>query len=94
MSNLALFFGLVIAFFCLFGAFRVEVKALRILLVSLAFVVLFVAVALSSIRYVGSSQVGIVKKNALGPTLAPGKILATDGEMGIQADVLAPGWHL
>jgi uncharacterized membrane protein YqiK len=94
MSNLSLFLGVIVAFLCVMGAVRVEVKAVRILLAALAVVVLFVAFALSSIRYVGSSQVGIVKKNALGPTLAPGKILATDGEMGIQADVLAPGWHL
>lgn len=94
MTNGALFIGIVLAFLCVVGAFRVEVKALRMLLISLGIAVLVVAVALSSIRYVGSTQVGIVKKNAMGPALAPGKILATDGEMGIQADVLAPGWHL
>ncbi len=94
MSNLALLLAVFISFFCILGAFRVPQKPVRILLISLGVVVLIVGTALSSIRYVGSTEVGIVKKNALGPSLAPGKILATDGEMGIQADVLAPGWHL
>lgn len=94
MSNLALFFGIIVAFLCVMGAVRVPQKSLRIALISLGIAALIAGVALSSIRYVGSTQVGIVKRNALGPSLAPGKILATDGEMGIQADVLAPGWHL
>lgn len=32
-------------------------------------------------------------KNALGPKLTDGRIIATEGEMGVQAEVLPPGWH-
>lgn len=46
-----------------------------------------------SVRYVGSNDVGIISKNAMGPQLTGGKIIAVNGEMGVQADVLAPGWH-
>jgi len=94
MSNAALLLGIIVAVMCVMGAFRVPQKSLRILLISLGVVVLIAATALSSIRYVGSTEVGVVKKNAFGPSLSGGRILATNGEMGPQADVLAPGWHL
>ncbi|MEM1330817.1 MAG: SPFH domain-containing protein [Planctomycetota bacterium] len=48
---------------------------------------------MSSVRFVGADQVGVVKKNALGPRLPAGQIIATDGEMGVQAQILPPGWH-
>lgn len=94
MSNAALFIGVVIAVICVMNASRTEKKSLRTLLISLAVASIAMGIVLSSIRYVGASQVGIVKKNAFGASMAPGKILATNGEMGPQADVLAPGWHL
>ncbi len=94
MSNAALLLGIIVAMMCVMSAFRVPQKSLRILLISLGVVVLFVGIVLSSIRYVGATQVGIVKKNAFGPPMSPGMILATDGQTGPQADVLAPGWHL
>ncbi|MEM1164850.1 MAG: SPFH domain-containing protein [Planctomycetota bacterium] len=59
----------------------------------LALLVLFAGVGLSSVRYVGADEVGLVRKNALGPRLEGGAIIATAGEMGIQANVLSPGWH-
>jgi uncharacterized membrane protein YqiK len=94
MSNAALLLGIIVAVMCVMSAFRVPQKSARIALISLGIAVLAVGVVLSSIRYVSATSLGVVKKNALGASLAPGKILATDGEMGIQADVLAPGWHL
>lgn len=59
----------------------------------LALVFLALALAFSTTTYVSSDQVGIVSKNALGANLSGGKIIAVNGEKGIQADVLAPGWH-
>tara|TARA_R110002073_G_scaffold299270_2_gene466236 strand:+ start:35844 stop:37463 length:1620 start_codon:yes stop_codon:yes gene_type:complete len=94
MSNAALFLGIIIAGMCIMSAFRVPQKSARIALISLGIAILVVGIVLSSIRYVGASEVGIVKKNAFGAKMAPGEILATNGEMGPQADVLAPGWHL
>ncbi|HEY3860786.1 MAG TPA: SPFH domain-containing protein [Verrucomicrobiae bacterium] len=38
-------------------------------------------------------QVGIVVKRFGARGLAPSRLIALDGEAGIQADTLAPGWH-
>lgn len=59
-----------------------------------AILVLVVGVAMSTVTYVSPTEVGIVYKNALGPRLTNGRIIATEGEMGIQANVLPPGWHI
>ncbi|MFZ4573129.1 MAG: SPFH domain-containing protein [Phycisphaerales bacterium] len=58
-----------------------------------ALIVLLLGVVGSSITYVSSDMVGIVSKNAFGKSLQQGKIIAVNGEMGVQADVLPPGWH-
>lgn len=65
----------------------------KLLGLALALIVLVGGVLAGSVKYVASDEVGIVSKNALGPSLAGGKIIAVDGEMGVQADVLPPGWH-
>lgn len=61
--------------------------------VLLALVLVVGGFLLGSVRYVGSNEVGIVTKQAFGSQLTDGKIIAVDGEMGVQATVLAPGWH-
>jgi uncharacterized membrane protein YqiK len=58
-----------------------------------ALLIFAASIVLSSVRYVGENAVGVVVKNALGPKLPPGKIIATEGEMGPQARILPPGWH-
>ena len=57
-----------------------------------ALAVVFLAVFVSSFRYVGENEVGIVIKN-VGISLPSGQIIATQGEKGPQATVLSPGWH-
>ncbi|MBO6513392.1 MAG: hypothetical protein JJ974_05455 [Phycisphaerales bacterium] len=94
MSSAFLLIGLILAGMIAASAFRLPNKNAKAGLMLLAVLVLIGGVAMSSVRYVGSTSVGIVKRNALGSPLQPGKILATENEMGIQADVLAPGWHL
>lgn len=42
---------------------------------------------------VGESEVGIVTKKISSKSLSPGRQIATNGEAGIQADTLSPGWH-
>jgi uncharacterized membrane protein YqiK len=42
---------------------------------------------------IGDRQVGIVEKRFGGKGLAPGQLIALNGEPGIQADILSPGWH-
>jgi uncharacterized membrane protein YqiK len=57
-------------------------------------VVLGVAVALilSSTWIIGENQSGLVIKK-YGPSLSSGRLVATHGEAGYQARMLAPGWH-
>jgi uncharacterized membrane protein YqiK len=42
---------------------------------------------------VGESEVGIITKKFSSKNLPPGKLTALNGEAGLQADTLAPGWH-
>jgi uncharacterized membrane protein YqiK len=93
MSVIVLVIGVAIALLLLVSIPRAPDPRLRGAAGVGAALVLVGAVALSSIRYVSPDEVGIVSKNALGPSLREGRIIATGGEMGIQADVLAPGWH-
>ena len=59
------------------------------------FVLLIVVVilAFSSTVNIAGDQVGIVEKKLLGGKLPAGRFIAVDGENGIQADMLMPGWH-
>lgn len=56
-------------------------------------VVLLVGAILSSTAYVGANQVGVVTKTLFGASLKGGRIIAIDGELGVQAEVISPGWH-
>ena len=94
MSSAFLLIGVILAGMIATSAFRVPNKSARGGIIFAALLVLIAGIAMSSVRYVGSNSVGVVKRNALGPSMTPGMILATNGEMGPQADVLAPGWHL
>jgi len=48
---------------------------------------------LLGIVIISESQVGIVVKKFSSSSLDSGKLVATNGEAGYQADTLAPGWH-
>jgi len=94
MTSGFFFLGIIIAVMMLVFAVRVEPKAAKGGLAIGALLVLIAGVLLGSVQYVGSNEVGIIKKNALGAKLPGGKVVATEGEMGPQAGVLPPGWHL
>ena len=57
-------------------------------------ILLGVLVWLAGLTIVGEHEVGIVVKRFAASSLAPGRLLALNGEAGVQADTLAPGWHL
>ena len=60
----------------------------------LVIILVLVGIAISvSVTNIGGDQVGIVKKRFGGGKLPPGRFIAVNGENGIQAQVLAPGWH-
>ncbi|MHC4125968.1 MAG: SPFH domain-containing protein, partial [Planctomycetota bacterium] len=63
--------------------------------------ILFAVVLIASIAIIASSvvkidgdEVGIVEKKLFGGSLPEGKVLAVNGENGVQAQILAPGWHV
>jgi uncharacterized membrane protein YqiK len=58
----------------------------------LAALALAVVVILSSTWIIREDQSGLVIKK-FGPPLASGRLIATRGEAGYQARLLAPGWH-
>ncbi|MGA1058379.1 MAG: SPFH domain-containing protein [Phycisphaerales bacterium] len=93
MSILLLLVFVVLGLACLVASATVPQRAMKALLLVLAPVLVAVGVIASSVQFVGASEVGIVTKNAFGPRLDGGRIIATDGEMGVQAEVLSPGWH-
>src|SRR5881396_3665324 len=61
-----------------------------------AFVVLvLLAVILRRILVnVGGREIAIKERRYLGAKMPPGRVVATEGEVGIQADVLKPGLHM
>ncbi len=69
-------------------------KLKAILTLVLVIVIVLVVVIASSIVKIGGNQVGIVEKKLGGGSLPEGRILAVNGENGIQAQLLAPGWQL
>lgn len=61
----------------------------------LAGLVAFAVVAFKGLGIVviGDSEVGIITKKMSKSSLPPGRVIAIDGEAGIQATTLSPGWH-
>jgi uncharacterized membrane protein YqiK len=63
-------------------------------------VVAFVALVLFAVMLrrifvnVGAREIAIKERRYLGAKMPPGRVVATEGEVGIQADVLKPGLHL
>src|SRR5215467_11016790 len=43
---------------------------------------------------VGAREIAIKERRYLGAKMPPGRVVATEGEVGIQADVLKPGLHI
>ncbi|MEM9064011.1 MAG: SPFH domain-containing protein [Planctomycetota bacterium] len=93
MTAILLVFGLVIAGGILALIPKVKSSALRASIATAAIIVLGVFFVLGSFRFVPEDRIGVVIKNVGGKGLPPGKIIATEGEKGPQADILPPGWH-
>ena len=93
MGLLLLAVCVLLSLLLLVGMTKVASGAARKSLLLLAAITLGLGLFASSVAYVPSDMVGIVRKNAFGGQLTDGKIIAVNGEMGVQADVLSPGWH-
>lgn len=64
-----------------------------ILTVILVIIIIAVVTTAMSVVKIGGNQAGIVEKKLGGGKMPSGKILAVNGENGIQAQILGPGWH-
>jgi regulator of protease activity HflC (stomatin/prohibitin superfamily) len=93
MPTVTLFFFVVAALASLAASTIVPHRLAKAGLLLLAPLLLIGGLVASSVRFVGADEVGIVTRNAFGSRLSDGRIIAVDGEMGVQAEVLSPGWH-
>src|SRR5437868_11982120 len=64
-----------------------------IMLGFIAFVIL-VYILRKILVNVGAREIAIKERRYFGRRMPPGRVVATEGEVGIQADVLKPGLHL
>jgi uncharacterized membrane protein YqiK len=58
----------------------------------IAFIVLIIILRKIMVN-VGAREIAIKERRYLGAKMPPGRVVATEGEVGIQADVLKPGLH-
>src|SRR5882757_8353744 len=58
-----------------------------------AFIILIVVLRRILVN-VGAREIAIKERRYFGSKMPPGRVVATEGEVGIQADVLKPGLHL
>lgn len=93
MSGIVLLASLIIAGGLLAAASQSKRAELKSAAVVAATVVVAVGFTLASFRYVAEDRIGLVSKNIGTKSLPAGKIIATDGEKGPQAEILGPGWH-
>ncbi|MEJ7577955.1 MAG: hypothetical protein WKF74_13240, partial [Pyrinomonadaceae bacterium] len=56
-------------------------------------VVVIVALLRRFLVNVGAEEIAIKERRYFGRKMPPGRVVATEGEVGIQADVLKPGLH-
>jgi uncharacterized membrane protein YqiK len=65
------------------------------MLIALAFALFVALIILSRILVnVGAKEIAIKERRYIGSKMPPGRVVATEGEVGIQADVLKPGLHV
>jgi len=93
MQLLALFVGTLLAVFVIAWSYSPKVVGGRAVMRWFALAVFLTGLAFSTVTYVPSDRVGVVTKNMFGSSLREGRIVAVNGEMGPQADALAPGLH-
>lgn len=94
MGWISIVLGTIVAAALLSVVPRLPASGMRGAVAALSLLVFTIGILFSSVRYVPDDSLGVVIKNALGAQLPPGKIIATQGEMGPQARILPPGWHL
>jgi uncharacterized membrane protein YqiK len=70
------------------------VSLLPVLLVGFFLLIVVLIILRRILVNVGAREIAIKERRYLGAKMPPGRVVATEGEVGIQADVLKPGLHL
>src|SRR5258706_14107706 len=70
------------------------VSLLPVLLIGFVILVVALVILRRIFVNVGAREIAIKERRYLGAKMPPGRVVATEGEVGIQADVLKPGLHL
>ena len=70
------------------------ISLLPVLLIGFAVLVVVLIILKNIMVNVGAREIAIKERRYLGAKMPPGRVVATEGEVGIQADVLKPGLHL
>jgi uncharacterized membrane protein YqiK len=71
-----------------------DITSLFLLFGGLVLLILFLIVIRRIFVNVGAREIAIKERRYIGAKMPPGRVVATEGEVGIQADVLKPGLHL
>src|SRR2546428_12145789 len=72
----------------------VDIISLLPLLLGAAVLLIVLLIILNRILVnVGAKEIAIKERRYFGTKMPPGRVVATEGEVGIQADVLKPGLH-
>src|SRR6266850_5905444 len=67
---------------------------LPVLFVAFILLIAFLIIVKRIFVNVGAREIAIKERRYLGAKMPPGRVVATEGEVGIQADVLKPGLHM
>jgi uncharacterized membrane protein YqiK len=70
------------------------VSVLPLLLVALVLFIVLLIILRRILVNVDAREIAIKERRYFGAKMPPGRVVATEGEVGIQADVLKPGLHL
>lgn len=70
------------------------VSMLPMLLGTLVLLIVLLIILSKVLVNVGAREIAIKERRYFGAKMPPGRVVATEGEVGIQADVLKPGLHL
>src|SRR5260221_2032359 len=69
------------------------VSLLPVLLLGFVALIVLVVILKKILVNVGAREIAIKERRYFGAKMPPGRVVATEGEVGIQADVLKPGLH-
>src|SRR5882757_3206481 len=67
---------------------------LPVLIIGFVALIVLVVILKRILVNVGAKEIAIKERRYFGRRMPPGRVVATEGEVGIQADVLKPGLHL